>query len=215
MSAKRASAYARSRLAAGDDGWPAPGTLEIGAIWPVKSLELEVAPRALRNMPRRGRLTVGKLEIRWSGPHSGRDSRPTRAPFARASAAAGIERTRLWSFTWSSDALVLFNAPDSATAIRWAKQSGYRLPGQTVDDAVEPIDGIEVQLAREARGWAPTCYRVWIDSYKVGWPPTADQEPAPENPDPLANEGRLAIPRYSIVRAHGGHHRGSPGTEAG
>jgi hypothetical protein len=97
---------------------------------------------------------------------------------------------------------VLFTASDFDTAVRWARESDYHKGGA---ETIESCENIEVQLEPDVRGYAPICYRVWVEGCKVGWPPTDLQKPQPGKPPPtgpLHAEARLAIPTYPLTDVH-------------
>jgi len=193
---------ARRRLGRGD-GWPAVGAhREDAAIRRVLFLELVVAPKAARNAPEFGRLRFEEDELSWLGPHStvaGSRPRDTGRGLARPVLS---ERYRLWSYVWCPSQLVLFTAPDFCSASSWASEAPYG--GPYVQGDVEPVEDIEVQLAPDDDGLAPTCYRVWIEGHKVGWPAPRPGSPRPGKPppgSPLPAEARLPIPTYVRTKA--------------
>ena len=112
---------------------------------------------------------------------------------------------RFWSYLWIDRELVLFTAANFDDALRWAEASRYT-EGRTPDaDSIESIEDLQVQLAPDGAGYAPTCYRAWIEGHKVGWPPTEWQNPrrgTPPPTGPLHAEARLQVPRYSLTNAY-------------
>ena len=185
-----------------EDGWPASRRKPVVGVWPVWQLELGVASRRELNRPRAGRVDICGRELSWHGPHSGSPGRrgrrviPGLPPATRRDARM---TQRFWSYLWIDRELVLFTAEDFHDAVRWADQSCYtegRIPGR---DSIESIEAVLVQLAPDGAGYAPTCYRAWVEGYKVGWPPTRWQRPGGGTPPtgPLHAEARLQIPRHS------------------
>lgn len=201
---------AGNRQRCDEDGWQDLDIAQICRILPVNSLQLEVSSRAQANRPKFGFLWVGRTVIDWSGPHDG--STPSRKQRADLGVLSGQARTsryparRLWSYVWSDRELLLLSAADFESACLGAANSRFGHGRVSVDHLVEPIMKFELQLAEGASGHAPICYRLWIDGYKVGWPPTEDQEPRRHNPPPetpLPAEALLPIPRYAFTYAYG------------
>lgn len=184
----------------GRDLWPAGRAL---GIRPVDSLELAVRPYREQNVPGRGEVRIEGARHEWQGPKTGGVF--VRAvqrcePLETASDRVPNRVTGLWSYVYDDHRLVLFSADDRAAAVAWASASPY---GRNPPDShVEAVDRIEVQLSPHRNGIAPTCYRVWIDHQKVGWPPVRRPPRGPW--DRLPAELRLPIPSYQVTRAVSG-----------
>ena len=208
--ARCARSAAESRQMCDEDGWQDLDIAKIRRVLPVESLELQVAPRAELNRPRFGFVRVGDTIITWDGPHDG--LMPPRASESNDEVLIGtpldirVPSRKLWSFVWSPRELMLLTAMDFDTACVRAKRFRFSWKGRSVADLIEPIARFELQLAKGFAGYAPTCFRLWIDGHKVGWPPTEDQEPRRSDPPPgtpLAAEARLPIPEYAHTYAYG------------
>ena len=181
------------------DRWPGV-TVKRLALLPVRFLELGVASRLRRNEPKSVRVRMGEHEISWTGPHRkfAFDYLAQRNDTLDLSAeppprTAG---TRLWSCIHPKHELVIFNAPCFEEACRSAERA---LCVKNSASDCEPVERVEVQLEPYHDGYAPICYRLWIEGHKVGWPePEAEamlpgrQPPLP----PLNAATRVAIPRY-------------------
>lgn len=201
---------ARSRQTCNDDGWQGLGTARIRRVRRVSSLELDVASRAELNRPKFGFVRVNGTVISWTGPHEAMT--PPRAGGSSAEILSGtahgirVPSRGLWSYVWSDRELVLLTAPDFDAACNRAKRYRSTSKSICVERFIEPVPRFELQLADGHAGHAPTCFRLWIDGYKVGWPPTRDQEPRQGDPPPdtpLGAEARLPIPVYAHTYAYG------------
>lgn len=202
----RAGRIAASRKGSTEDGWPTVDVSVLG-VEPVDFLELSVAPRRKLNRPQHGCVRIGDREFPWSGRSSGRPSRRGRVDLAVSTPENRIRpvHNRLWAYVWHPSELVLFSAPHFDAARAWARESPYCLGGAVDPDWIEAVARIELHLGPQRNGFAPTCYRVWVEGFKVGWPPTEAQIPDPDglNPDGRLDVGaRLPIPSYSRTRAY-------------
>jgi hypothetical protein len=204
-----ARSRAEARQVCGEDGWSDLDTARIRRVRPVESLELNVSSRAELNRPKTGFVRVRGQLINWIGPHDGiapRSREPKGDVLTGRSRGIRISPRKLWSYVWSHRELALLTAQDFDAACDRAERSCPASERGTVADLVEPIAKFELQLAERVAGHAPTCFRLWIDGYRVGWPPTEDQEPQPvDSPPgtPLAAEARLPIPMYAHTYAYG------------
>ncbi len=201
-----AGRLAAARQGSTEDGWPTDdvSVLDVEA---VGYLELGVAPRGELNRPKYGSVWIGDTELSWSGPWSGLPPSTSGGDLAGSTLANRIRRVhgRLWSYVWRPSELVLFTALDFDGACAWARRSGYGTRGEVDPESIEAVERLELHLAPDRNGFAPTCYRVWAEGVKVGWPPTEAQLPDPDglHPDaPLGAEARLPIPSYSRTRAY-------------
>ena len=191
-----------------DDGWPESRQQQIRDVRPVWHLKLGVASRRELNRPRAGCVEICGCALSWRGPHSGspgRGDREVSMKLPPASRDGARTPQKLWSYLWIDREVVLFTAANLDDAVRWAGASRYtegRIPDA---DSIESIEDLQVQLARDGAGYAPTCYRAWVEGHKVGWPPTEYQNPrrgTPPPTGPLHAEARLPIPRYSLTDAY-------------
>jgi hypothetical protein len=213
---------ARFRQNCNVDGWQGLGTAKIRRVSRVSSFELEVASRAELNRPKLGFVRADGTVIAWTGPHEAMT--PPRVGASSAEILSGtahgnrVPSCGLWSYVWSDRELVLLTARDFDAACDRAKR--FRSTSKHIDVAnlIEPVPRFELQLAEGHEGHAPTCFRLWIDGYKVGWPPTKDQQSSCDDlpPDtPLGAEARLPIPIYAHTYAYGPVENTSPSGECG
>jgi len=191
-----ARSKAEERQSCQDDGWWELASARIRRVRPVESLELNVSSRAELNRPKLGFVRVHGQMISWTEPHDGivpchKGSKGD--VLTGRSRGIRIAPRKLWSYVWSHRELVLLTAQDFDAACDRAERSCPESTRGAVADFVEPIAKFELQVAEGLAGHAPICFRLWIDGYKVGWPPTEDQEPQPvDSPPgtPLAAEAR-------------------------
>jgi len=190
------------------EGWPRAGSVRAVRLCPVRFLELGVSSRARLNAPKAGRVRILNREISWSGPNSSSLrvlTDPGRVHAIRLpDVTVPPRRTRLWSYVQHARELVLFNASSFELACSWIRECfGALEPGRDC----ERIDRVELHLAPDVGGFAPYCYRLWVDGHKVGWPGAKPIQPSGDDPSsfpPLAAEACLPVPRYSDVEARGG-----------
>jgi len=201
---------ARFRQNCNDDGWQGLGSAKIRRVRRVSSFELEVASRAELNRPKCGCVRIDGTVITWTGPHEAMT--PPRVGESSTEILSGtavgirVPSCGLWTYVWSARELVLLTAQDFDAACDWARRFPATSAHINVADLIEPIPRFELQLAEGDAGHAPTCFRLWIDGYKVGWPPTKDQESDSDDlpPDtPLGAEARLPIPIYARTYGYG------------
>lgn len=201
---------ARFRQNCKDDGWQGLGSAKIRRVRRVSAFELEVASRAELNRPKFGYVRIHGTVITWTGPREAMT--PPRDGGASAEILSGkadgirVPSCGLWSYVWSNRELVLLAAQDFDAACDRAERFRATSKHIKVANLIEPVPRFELQLAEGHGGHAPTCFRLWIDGYKVGWPPTKDQESRSDDlpPDtPLGAEARLPIPIYAHTYAYG------------
>jgi hypothetical protein len=197
---------AETRVGQVSDGWPEAGSVKPESFWPAAFLELSVASRRELNVPKAGRVVIAGNEVGWSGPCREEQVRRGGSTPGLPDPEPGWKRVRfpcgLWAYVWNELELVLCSAPDFKSVKSWAKRSGL---GQAEAGDIEPVERMELQLLPDKGGYAPSCYRVWIEGYKVGWPPTESQSPRPrEGPPsgPFHAEARLPIPAYARTYAY-------------
>jgi hypothetical protein len=206
--AESASRHVTDRRECKFEGWPRAGSVQAVRLCPVQFLELGVSSRQRLNAPKAGRVRILNREISWSGPNSSSLrvlADPARAhPIRLADITVPPRRTRLWSYVQHARELVLFNASNFELACCWIRECfGVLEPGRTC----ERIERVELHLAPDIEGFAPTCYRLWVDGYKVGRPGAKPIQPGGEDPSsfpPLAAEACQPVPQYSSVDARGG-----------
>lgn len=206
--ADSAIACAENEIGNVEDGWPDSTHRERRGVHPVGYVEQHVASRRDDNEPRFGRVVIDGDEFAWNGrrlpaPKTRLDKDATRLPWPPGDPTS--PRQAVWSFVRASRDLVLFSAADDAEATAWARVYGDEL-GLFDTTCREKVEKFLLQLAPDDGNYAPTCYRVWIEGCKVGWPPTDLQRPlrgGPAPPDNLHAEARLAIPTYYRTRAVG------------
>jgi hypothetical protein len=198
---ERARAYAVSPSRRRSDGWPAKEDREIESLERVLGFEMRVGPRKELNAPRFCRLILPWGDVRWSRPAYSNAVAGDDLPHRNESESA----FQLWGFVWLSREIFLLDACSRIDAGHRVVESRSRwgIPvtsnPRMVIDNLEPVDRFEIHLAPDGADLVPTCYRVWIEGYKVGWPP-----PDPEDHHPDAVEARLSVPRTSRIRARGG-----------
>lgn len=205
--AEDARSIANERRGCAEDGWRDRETAEVRRVCPVASLELNVAPRAERNRPKAGFLCVNGQTLAWDGPHDGLsllDTGDEGYVLDESTGDGQVEPTSLWSYVWSHRELVLLTDPSFKGACLRAARSCPASTRGAIRDLIEPIARFELQLAKSRKGHAPTCYRLWIDGVRVGWPPPEGREPHKGPPEsPLPAEARLPIPAYAHTYAYG------------
>jgi hypothetical protein len=208
VDAEAAARHAADRRECKFEGWPRAGSVFAVKLCPVQFLELGVSSRQRLNAPKEGRVRILNREISWSGPNSSSLrvlSDPARFhPIHLADITVPPRCTRLWSYVQHLCELVLFNASNFELACCWIRECfGALEPGRDC----ERVERVELHLAPDAEGYAPTCYRLWVDGHKVGWPGAKPIQPSGDDPSsfpPLAAEACLPVPRYSNVEARGG-----------
>ena len=177
-----------------DTGNVAPDELS-----PVLSMTLQITSRSHNNAPGVGHLQTARRKVEWSGPHSG--ARVTR-PFEKGSRRDELQHDpalsayQVWSCVIRGNELAVYTA-DSFEAAH-LKATAVFDPRVRSNDVESVIERVELHLAPDRRGYAPTCYWLWIEGQKVGWPPTATDPP----PGPLCVEARMPIPRWTKVDAY-------------
>jgi hypothetical protein len=203
--AARQAAYRQERRF---EGWPRGGSVRAVRLVPVNFLELGVSSRRRLNAPKAGRVRILNREIAWSGPN--RSSPRVLAdtgrvhPIRLPDVTVPPRGTRLWSYVQHVRELVLFNASSFELACSWIRECfGALEPGRDCEE----IERVELHLAPDVEGFAPCCYRLWVDGHQVGWPRAKPIQPSGDDPSsfpPLAAAACLPVPRYSDVEARGG-----------
>jgi hypothetical protein len=205
--AESATRLAANRRECKFAGWPRAGTVQAVRLCPVQFLELGVSSRRRLNAPKAGRVRILNREILWTGPNSSSMrvlSDPSRVHPLRLADVTVVPRpSQLWSYVQCARELVLFNASSFELACCWVRECfGVLEPGRYC----ERVERVELHLAPDVEGLAPTCYRLWVDGHKVGWPGAKPLRPHGTDPSsfpPLAEESRQPLPRYSRIDARG------------
>jgi hypothetical protein len=193
---ERAHALVTRQVRTSQAYWPAAEECELADLRPVHSLMFRAASRSRDNEPAEGQLWIEQRQVTWTAPHKGPR---VRRPIEKTT---GTPRPwfletpvpcELWSYVTPGNEMAVYACVGFRMARRLAREDFG--PEVRRSDIESVIERLEMHLAPNDEGYAPTCYRLWIEGQMVGWPRPTPRLPPPSGPPwPAPAEARVAIP---------------------